>query len=69
LPKRPLRGSYASGVSATTIVAIYAAVIATAGLAWQIYQWWHRKQPRVEVRAFAFPHATRAFAACSVKSV
>jgi len=56
-------------VNATTIVAIYAEVIATTGLAWQIYQWWHRKQPRVEVRAFAFPHATRAFAACSVKSV
>jgi hypothetical protein len=33
----------------TTALAIYAAVVATAGLIWQIYSWRHRRRTEVEV--------------------
>jgi hypothetical protein len=36
---------------ATAIVAVYAALVATGALAWQIYSWWHRRQSRVKVTA------------------
>ena len=37
--------------TATAIVAIYAALVATGSLGWQVYFWWHRRQARVEVSA------------------
>jgi hypothetical protein len=36
-------------MSNTTIIAIYAALIATASVAWQIYVWRHRQKTHVEV--------------------
>lgn len=33
------------------IVAAYAALVATASLAWQVYTWWHRRKSHVEVSA------------------
>ena len=38
-------------MDATAIIAIYAAAIATAGLLWQIYAWWHRTKSHVTVDA------------------
>jgi hypothetical protein len=38
-------------VDAGTIIAIYAGVVATASLLWQVYSWWHRRRHRVEVTA------------------
>lgn len=35
--------------TATAIVAIYAALVATASLAWQVYLWRHRRQTRLKV--------------------
>ena len=40
-------------VDSTAIVAIYAALVATAGLLWQIYAWWHRRRSHVTVEARA----------------
>jgi hypothetical protein len=33
----------------TTALAIYAAVVATCGVGWQVYTWWHGNRPHVLV--------------------
>jgi hypothetical protein len=38
-------------VSATTLVAIYAAVVATAGFAWQVYSWSREYATRIKVES------------------
>jgi hypothetical protein len=35
--------------TATAVIAIYAALVASASLAWQVYTWWYRRQSRIEV--------------------
>jgi hypothetical protein len=55
--------------TATAVIAIYAASVASASLAWQIYTWWHRRQSRVEVgvsMAVAAPAAGVTLQALSV---
>lgn len=37
-------------VEATTIIAGYAAIVATSGLAWQVYAWQHRRIAHVDVQ-------------------
>jgi hypothetical protein len=32
-----------------TIIAAYAAIVATAALIWQVYSWWHRRAAHLEV--------------------
>ena len=34
------------------IIAVYAAVLSTIGVGWQVYTWWERKRTKVEVRLF-----------------
>src|SRR6266568_7456342 len=36
----------------TALIAVYAAVLSTIGVAWQLYTWWERKRTKVEVRLF-----------------
>jgi hypothetical protein len=36
-------------VSATTIIALYAAIVATVVAAFQFYSWWHARQPHIRV--------------------
>lgn len=38
-------------MTATTAIAIYAAVLSTAGLAWQVFSWAHRRRSHVTVQA------------------
>jgi hypothetical protein len=38
-------------MDANTIIAIYAAVVATGAAGWPIFQWWHRQRPHVDVQA------------------
>lgn len=40
-----------AGVTTTAAIAIYAALIATVGFAWQVFTWWHVRRIRVEVAA------------------
>jgi hypothetical protein len=37
-------------VEATTVIAGYAAIVATGGLAWQVYSWQHRRGVHVDVK-------------------
>ena len=37
-------------VEATTFIAGYAAIVATGGLAWQVYAWQHRRKAHVDVQ-------------------
>ena len=53
----------AKGMDATDWIAIYAAVVSTVGVGWQIRKEWRAQRPQVEVRTYigmlAFPTGMR----------